>query len=129
MIQRDKLNTIYAIRCKENGKLYIGRTIRLDERIKIHFTQLKSGKHNNKLLLEDYEKYGREKFEVYVLEENIPYLDRQKEYEYMRKYNSFDKKYGYNTGDKNKKNVTKIDYIHGLPINIYENSLTNQKQE
>lgn len=120
MIPSDKLHTIYALRCKTNGKLYIGRTTRLDERIKIHFQELKSGRHTNKLLLEDYKKYGRDNFEVYVLEKDIPYSERYKEYEYMRTYNSFDKEYGYNNGDRRKKKVNKIDYIFSLPPNSYK---------
>ena len=107
MIPSNKLHTIYALRCKSNGKLYIGRTTKLDERIKIHFQELKSGRHTNKLLLEDYKKYGRDNFEVYVLEKDIPYSERYKEYEYMRSYNTFDKKYGYNNGDRRKKKENK----------------------
>lgn len=120
MIPSNKLHTIYALRCKTNGKLYIGRTTRLDERIKIHFQELKSGRHTNKLLLEDYKKYGRDNFEVYVLEKDIPYSERYKEYEYMRAYNSFDKEYGYNNGDRRKKKENKINYIFSLPPNNYK---------
>lgn len=120
MIPSNKLHTIYALRCKSNGKLYIGRTTKLDERIKIHFQELKSGRHTNKLLLEDYKKYGRDNFEVYVLEKDIPYSERYKEYEYMRSYNTFDKKYGYNNGDRRKKKENKIDYIFSLPPKSYK---------
>ena len=123
---KDKVFTIYAIRCKSNGKLYIGRTYRLNERIQVHFQTLKSKKHSSKLMIEDYEKYGRENFEIYILEENIPYKDRYKEYEYMKKYNSFDEKYGYNRGDKNKQNKNKIDYIRALPPNLYQSVHTKE---
>lgn len=34
---------IYAIRCKETGKVYIGRTYRLEARIKEHFAELRFG--------------------------------------------------------------------------------------
>ena len=94
MYFNDKMFTIYAIRCKGNGKLYIGRTCNLDSRIQTHFCELKSGRHNSKTMVEDFKKYGREHFEVYILEENIPYKERFKEYEYMRTYNSFDENYG-----------------------------------
>lgn len=120
MIPSDKLHTIYAIRCKSNGKVYIGRTTRLDERIKIHFTELKSGRHKIKSLLEDFNKYGRDNFEVYVLEKDIPYSERYKEYEYMKMYNSFDIEYGYNFGDRGKKTTSTIDYIYQLPPNKFK---------
>lgn len=121
MIPSDKLHTIYAIRCKSNGKVYIGRTTKLDERIKIHFAELKSGRHKIKSLLEDFNKYGKDDFEVYVLEKDIPYSERYKEYEYMKMYNSFDKKYGYNFGDRGKKTTSTIDYIYKLPPNKFKN--------
>lgn len=127
MIPKDKLHTIYALRCKTNGKLYIGRTTRLDDRIKIHFQELKSERHTNKLLLEDYKKYGRENFEVYVLEKDIPYSERKKEYDYMKIYNTFDPRYGYNKGDKKKKNTNEINYIFELPPNKFNDEL-NLKQ-
>lgn len=120
MIPSEKLHTIYAIRCKQNGKLYIGRTTRLDKRLEIHFTELRTGKHKTKALLEDFNKYGRENFEVYVLEENIPYKERAKEYEYMRQYNTFDENYGYNKGDLKKKTDKTIEVIHALPPNNYK---------
>lgn len=129
MISSEKLHTIYAIRCKENGKLYIGRTTKLDERLKVHFSELKSGRHKTKPLLEDYQKYGRDNFEVYVLEKDIPYSERHKEYDYMKKYNSFDKEYGYNTGDKKKKNGFKIDYIYSLPPNKFILSTRQNQKE
>ena len=118
MYFNDKMFTIYAIRCKGNGKLYIGRTCNLDSRIQTHFCELKSGRHNSKTMVEDFKKYGREHFEVYILEENIPYKERFKEYEYMRTYNSFDENYGYNRGDRKKKNKKIINYIHSMPPNL-----------
>lgn len=127
MIPSDKLHTIYSIRCKVNGKMYIGRTTKLDTRINIHFLELKSGRHKTKSLLKDYQKYGRDNFEVYVLEKDIPYTEIHKEYEYMRKYNSFDEKYGYNFGDRRKKTPpSKIEIIYKMPPNIYEESITQK---
>ena len=122
---RDKTSTIYAIRCKNNGKLYIGKTTKLNERIQAHFSELKNGKHSVKAMIDDFNKYGKDGFEIYILEENVTYENRQKEYEYMRMYNSFDEKYGYNRGDKKKKEVKKFNYIYSLPPNLY-NKQDNQ---
>lgn len=112
--------SIYAIRCTENGKIYIGRTTNLEKRITQHFQELKSGRHSNKVMTEDYKKYGKDKFEVYLLETNISYQERGKEYEYMKKYNTYDRKYGYNFNDKSKYPKKKIEIIKGLPENLYE---------
>lgn len=118
MMLVDKLFSIYAIRCKTTGRLYIGRTCKIDERIQTHFSELKNKKHSSKIMIEDFEKYGKEDFEIYILEDKVPYSDRYKEYEYMRIYNSFDEKYGYNRGDRNKKNKKKINYIYKMPPNL-----------
>ena len=106
--------SIYAIRCTENGKLYIGRTIDLEKRVAVHFQELKSGRHTNKVMVEDFKKYGREKFEVYLLETDITFENRGKEYEYMKKYNTYDKQYGYNFKDKTKNPKKTIEIIRFL---------------
>lgn len=128
MIASQKLYTIYAIRCRENNRLYIGRTSNLDNRIQAHFSELKRKKHSSKLMIEDFEKYGKDNFEIYILEENVPYTERKKEFEYMRKYNTFDEKYGYNRGDKGKKEVKKFNYIYDLPRNVYEETTAEEKE-
>lgn len=122
----DEKYSIYAIRCIKNGRLYIGRTIDIQKRIAVHFQELKSGKHTNKLMVEDFKNYGRDNFEVYLLETDIPYEKRGKEYEYMRKYNSYDKKYGYNYGDKTKNPKKEIQIINGLPENLFEKENVNK---
>ena len=117
---KNKNYSIYAIRCIKNGKLYIGRTTNLIRRIEVHFQELKSGRHTNKEMLEDYKKYGREEFEIYLLEENIPFDERRKEYKYMEQFNTYDKKYGYNHKDKSKVKNNEIKIIKGLPENMFD---------
>lgn len=70
---------IYAIRCKENGKVYIGRTYRLDVRIREHFLALRKGKtdklnttYKKSGFQADYNKYGEDAFEVYIIEQDVP---------------------------------------------------------
>lgn len=72
------------------------------------------------MLQKDFNKYGKEKFEFYVLEENIPYSERMKEYEYMRQYNSFDEEFGYNRGDLKCKTDKSFNLIYTLPPNKYQ---------
>ena len=45
----------------------------------------------------DYNKYGEESFELYLIEDNIPddiHFEREKYW--IREYKSYDEKYGYN---------------------------------
>ena len=125
----NKEYSIYAIRCIENGKLYIGRTTNLKNRVEMHFRELKSGKHTNEEMLEDYKKYGREKFEAYLLEENVPFTERRKEFKYMEQFGTYDKKYGYNYKDASRRKKKEIDIIKGLPNNLFAKSNNKEKEE
>lgn len=119
MIDYEKKTTIYAIRCKVNGKLYIGRTNNINTRMEQHFNLLRKKKHSNKLLSKDFNNYGEENFEIYILEKNVIYKDKKKEIEYMRLYNTFDEKFGYNQGNYKSKEVKPLAYIEELPPNLY----------
>lgn len=111
----DDIYKIYAIRCKENKKMYIGRTKQeTEERIKAHLTLLRKGKHTSKLMQEDFKKYGEEKFEYYELETGLTFQDRDREHFYMDKYKTCNSKYGYNTRDQHSRKM-EIKIIKGLP--------------
>ena len=49
---------VYCIRCKVNNKAYIGSSANINRRWTEHKSLLKTGKHFNKQLQEDYNKYG-----------------------------------------------------------------------
>lgn len=98
--------TIYRIKCKENGKSYIGRSSNLSARIKGHMSALRSNRHSSEIMQEDFNRYGAEAFEVSVLD-IIPFsriyltpVDIVKpEKFYMGLYKTYDKEYGYNYKD------------------------------
>lgn len=116
-----RMSTIYAIRCKENGRIYIGISFDPRNRINTHFAELAKGEKksthygNMRLWQEDYNTYGRDAFEAYIMEENIPASKRrEKESEYIEKYRSAEKGKGYNQlTEKNYK--YKHEIIYGLP--------------
>lgn len=103
-------SVIYAIRCKENGRLYIGRTYRLKNRIREHFTELRKGYkgsgskrygENQANFQSDFDKYGECAFEVFILQENVqPSLCQSTEAKLIREYNTTDQRYGYNIRDE-----------------------------
>lgn len=91
---------IYLIRNLINGKIYIGKAQCIHNRIKQHITCLnkKMISHENQHFINAWYKYGRINFEYCVLEylsldEN---LIKQKELEYILKYNCLNSKIGYN---------------------------------
>ena len=98
-------STIYAIRCEQNGKVYIGRTQDIERRLREHITELRNG---NKRIYngrgygpsdfqKDFNKYGESAFEIYILEEAVPpEVVREREAYWIAEYNATDREYGYN---------------------------------
>lgn len=89
--------TIYAIQCKVNDKIYIGQTINYKNRIENHKRALKTNKHTNPYLQQDYNEYGIDNFMFYKLEENVPdTLNLKRETYYMNLYGGTNSEMIYN---------------------------------
>jgi group I intron endonuclease len=87
---------IYKITCIPNGKIYIGSSIDVHRRWKLHKTHLNTGKHNNKYLLRAFQKYGKESFMWEVIEECSQDVLWEREQYYLDMFQPFDEK-GYNS--------------------------------
>lgn len=88
---------IYKIVNEINGKVYIGQSIHIEQRIKEHFYKAKCEKDisYNSILHQAIRKYGTENFSWEVLEEcSVEDIDKKEQY-YINKYNSLSP-YGYN---------------------------------
>lgn len=68
MVSKDKIG-IYQIRCRNNGKLYVGSSTQIYVRWSQHRKSLKSGKHSSPYLQNAWSKYGGDAFEFSILEE------------------------------------------------------------
>ena len=103
--------SVYAIRCKENGKIYVGCTSKpAAERINQHMLELRGNKKTAVFAGTgvgdgrpytqwqlDFNRFGEGAFEFFLLEENVPYENRRERESYwMDEYKSYDKNYGYN---------------------------------
>lgn len=67
---RAKLETgsgIYCIRCVINDRKYVGQSRHIQSRFNAHTRDLRLGKHFAKLLQSDWNLYGYDSFEFYVL--------------------------------------------------------------
>lgn len=109
-----KPSTIYAIRCSKTDRVYIGRTYRLEDRVREHFYELRRSMKSSydpqkrtrsmSAFQEDYNKHGEASFEVYILETDVPpELCEEREAAWIEKYNSANPEYGYNRLDERRK--------------------------
>ena len=87
---------IYCIRCKVNNKAYIGSSVDIKSRWRGHKSALRTGKHNNKQLQEDYNKYGADSFLYSILINCKPQMLTKYENRYMLLFNTKDISMGYN---------------------------------
>lgn len=100
---KNRLVCVYGIRCKVTKRIYIGSSVDLKLRLKRHFKELtsSSGKHSTTgkecYFQSDFNEFGIDSFDVFVIEQNIPECMRNEREEYwIDKYQSTNPRYGYN---------------------------------
>lgn len=99
----NKEGLIYCIKNKINNKKYIGQTVDLRRRWKEHKS---SGKYP---IQKAIKKYGKNNFNVLVLEENIKVknLDHRERF-WIKKYNTFEKGYNLTKGGQRREQTNEI---------------------
>ena len=126
--------TVYAIRCKINGKIYIGCTSDFSDRVKQHFSDLRHQQKTYRIpgkdergptdWQKDYNQYGVDAFESYVIETDIPADKRKRaEFEWINEYKSNDSRYGYNIKPVMSL-YSNINLVPGLPPKPWETDPT-----
>jgi len=58
---------VYAIRNMETGRLYVGSSNDVRNRVLSHFRELNNSAHSNRLLQEDFNRLGFDKFDAYLI--------------------------------------------------------------
>lgn len=89
---------VYKIKHNVTGRIYIGSTAHLENRISCHLSRLRCGKHHIEDMQSDYDKYG-ENYSIEILDEIATIEEKHKEYEWMKKFNSLERGVGYNYRD------------------------------
>ena len=82
-----------------NHRIYIGLSWHLRQRFKAHYSTLKSGRHHNVALQQDWNSFGAQSFEFGVLvEDTYTKNDQYRTFEdmFIHIYRSDDPVYGYN---------------------------------
>ncbi len=88
------LSGIYYIRNKVNGKMYIGLSVNIGDRIRVHMKDLGKNFHPNTHLQKSWNKYGKDNFEFGILEECLEKEMETREIYWIETYDSFAS--GYN---------------------------------
>lgn len=89
---------IYAIRHNATDRVYIGSSCNVDRRVHSHLLSLRAHRHPVPDMQKDFDEYG-EDFTVTVLDRINGPDEKNKEYEWMDKYQSFVRGIGYNYKD------------------------------
>ena len=116
----NKTKKIYAIQHNKTKRIYIGSSIRPEERYMNHIYNLRTGKHPVEDMQEDFDKHG-ENYSFFILDEDMGFNERHKEYELMRKYNTTERGLGYNYKEKEKAySKASMPVLSRLPIDVSE---------
>ena len=95
---------IYCIENKETGSRYIGQSVHINTRIYEHLNQLRSHKHYNTKLQNDFDEYGESAFKFYTLEECDESELSDKEVQWMDKFGGYKSSNLYNLVQGGKSN-------------------------
>lgn len=86
---------VYMITHNVTGRMYIGRSKKLEQRLRTHFSLLRNGKHSVEDMQKDYDDYGDD-YTVTILSEDAP---SGLEIKLMDEYHSTERSVGYNYKD------------------------------
>lgn len=120
--RESRLYSVYVIRCKENGKIYVGCTDDVQRRVKAHMLDLRHhrkrscGPHSGGASWQkDYDLYGEGAFEYYILQDRIANADKASVESYwINRLHSKEEDHGYNSHHAKSQPVP-IPFVKGLP--------------
>ncbi len=90
-----KKSGVYKIVNTKTGKIYIGSSVDLKRRERVHFNSLKRGNHENSHLQNAYNKHGKDNFVFEVIEEINKEYNIEREQHWINQ-NSFNELYNIN---------------------------------
>lgn len=89
---------VYCIRHNPTERVYIGSSSNVDRRIGAHISALRRGSHINEDMQADYNRHG-EDYTITILDSIENMSEVEKEYEWMKMYESNVRGKGYNYKD------------------------------
>ena len=108
---------IYAIQHNVTKRIYIGSSVDPRTRYLNHICLLRNGNHHIEDMQDDFDEYGEE-YSLFILETINTYEEREKEYDWMKKYESYTRGIGYNYMDPTalRKANMPIPLKEGVPV-------------
>lgn len=94
------MKAVYVIHNTANGKNYVGLSGTPKWRCKIHLKELRSNRHKNKLLQDDFNIFGESAFIFNTLDCFVNDEAKRMEVFMMQVLRSKDMRYGYNCNDR-----------------------------
>lgn len=93
--------TVYALKNKVTGKIYVGSTANLHGRIYTHQYSLNRKRRTVEQMQRDFDMYGWESFEIKIVGRYANWLDgKRMEKFYMQVLRTYDPAHGYNYKDR-----------------------------
>ena len=90
---------VYAIRHNVTNRVYIGSSCHIDKRFAEHITALRGHRHPVEDMQADFDRYGDD-FSLTILDHIGTEAEKNKEYEWMKKNQSYIRGIGYNYNDR-----------------------------
>jgi group I intron endonuclease len=123
---------VYMIKNTVNGKVYIGSSLNILRRAKHHKRYLDSKSHANRYLQRSYDKHGSDCFIITALEYCKDSELLRLESSYLSKFQSSDRKYGYNIAeidtDGRITHSSETRKIISTNSKLYQNTLTPEER-
>ena len=90
---------VYAIQHNITKKIYIGSSRDVENRYMSHMWMLRRNAHSVPDMQNDFNEYG-ENYSLFILDEEKDITEANKEYQWMKKYNTLVEGVGYNYKDR-----------------------------
>lgn len=101
------MECVYIIVNTKNNKMYIGSTVNYHNRRLSHINGLRGNYHDNRLLQEDFNKYGEDAFKISVIKETYSEKERYElEETIIQKYRTFENGYNLTTDGRGRYIIT-----------------------